>query len=104
MRPGNGTFSKSRLTLISGGRPTGRVSRCVQWRTVTKTLSTGLEVRSPALVLGRDVEEGRQGLGVPGQTGDGGGVFDRVFSGEDLDCRPSRRLRFGMIDVLQARK
>ena len=39
-------------------------------------------------VLGREVEERQQGLGVLGQAGGGGCVFGPVFFREDLDSNP----------------
>ena len=38
-------------------------------------------------VLGGEVEEGQQGLGILGQAGNGGAVFDLVFFCEYLDGR-----------------
>ena len=55
-------------------------------------------------VLGGEVEERQQSLGVLGQAGDGGCIFGPVFFREDREDRKGLRLRFGMVDVLQVRR
>ena len=55
-------------------------------------------------VLGREVEERQQSPGVLGQAGDGGCISGPGFFREDRDGRKGRRLRFGMVDVLQVRR
>ena len=58
-------------------------------------------------VLGGEVEERQQSLGVPGQAADGGCISGPVCFREDRDGRKGRkgrRLRSGMVDVLQVRR
>ena len=55
-------------------------------------------------VLGGEVEERQQSPGVPGQAGDGGCISGPVCLREDRDGRKGRRLRSGMVDVLQVRR